>query len=116
MPRVYALVASTRDERIDAGKIFVREYDEQWPAAQTSAAPPTGLPSCAFAPRRGGKLRDIPLPESVAPRLAAHIETVDPPELTPPWRTLDGPPHTARLLFGVPQTLDVPRERRVPEN
>ncbi|WP_329429125.1 hypothetical protein OG339_08945 [Streptosporangium sp. NBC_01495] len=65
---------------------------------------------------KGGKLRDIPLPESVAPRLAAHIETVDPPELTPPWRTLDDPPHTARLLFGVPQTLDVPRERRVPEN
>ncbi|MFJ2033660.1 hypothetical protein [Streptosporangium sp. NPDC087985] len=52
-----------------------------------------------FAPPKGGKLRDVPLLESVALRLAAHIEAVGSPELTLPWRTLDGPPHTARLLF-----------------
>ncbi|MER5650706.1 site-specific integrase [Streptosporangium sp. NPDC002524] len=62
-----------------------------------------------FAPPKGGKLRDVPLPESVALRLAAHIEAVDPPELTLPWRTLDGSPHTARLFFSTRQKTVIAR-------
>ncbi|MFA3840551.1 tyrosine-type recombinase/integrase [Streptomyces aureus] len=52
-----------------------------------------------FAPPKGGKLRDVPLPDSVSYKLAAHITERPPTEVTLPWKTPDGPPVTAPLLF-----------------
>ncbi|WP_329313334.1 site-specific integrase [Streptomyces sp. NBC_01278] len=52
-----------------------------------------------FAPPKGGKLRDVPLPDSVAFALAEHITHRPPLALTLPWKTPDGPPVTATLLF-----------------
>jgi integrase len=43
-----------------------------------------------FAPPKGGKLRDVPLPSVVAKALRAHMEAFPPLEVTLPWRTLDG--------------------------
>ena len=55
-----------------------------------------------FAPPKGGKERDIPLPESVALRLSAHIAAYPPVPVTLPWKTSGGRPTTARLLFTDP--------------
>lgn len=52
-----------------------------------------------FAPPKGGKLRDVPLPEQVARVLEAHIIERPPAEITLPWKTPDGPPVAASLLF-----------------
>ncbi|GGL39661.1 tyrosine-type recombinase/integrase [Planomonospora parontospora] len=52
-----------------------------------------------FAPPKGGRVRDIPLPESLALRFSEHQAAFLPVEVTLPWRTPDGPPHSARLLF-----------------
>ncbi|MFI2311509.1 integrase [Streptomyces sp. CB00072] len=52
-----------------------------------------------FAPPKGGKLREVPLPEVVAHALARHITHRPPIEVTLPWKTPDGPPVTATLLF-----------------
>ncbi|MEW2316972.1 tyrosine-type recombinase/integrase [Streptomyces bauhiniae] len=56
-------------------------------------------PHLVFAPPKGGKLRDVPLPEVVSDALAAHITRRPPVDVTLPWKTPDGPPVTARLLF-----------------
>ena len=53
----------------------------------------------AYGPPKGDKVRDVPLPESVAERLAAHIVRLPPLEVTMPWRTLDGKPTTVPLLL-----------------
>ncbi|MFI1826914.1 tyrosine-type recombinase/integrase [Streptomyces sp. NPDC020412] len=52
-----------------------------------------------FAPPKGGKLRDVPLPDVVSHALARHITQRPPMEVTLPWKTPDGPPTTATLLF-----------------
>ncbi|MFC4608417.1 tyrosine-type recombinase/integrase [Streptomyces maoxianensis] len=52
-----------------------------------------------FAPPKGGKLRDVPLPDAVAFALAGHITERPPLELTLLWKTPDGPPVRASLLF-----------------
>ncbi|MFE4800102.1 tyrosine-type recombinase/integrase [Streptomyces sp. NPDC056708] len=52
-----------------------------------------------FAPPKGGKLRDVPLPDAVSRALARHITQRPPAEITLPWKTPDGPPVTATLLF-----------------
>ena len=52
-----------------------------------------------FAPPKTGKTRDVPLPESVALRLAAHLEAWPAMAVTLPWREPAGRPETARLLF-----------------
>ena len=52
-----------------------------------------------FAPPKGGKERDIPLPGSVALRLSAHIAAHPPVPVTLPWKAPDGKPVTARLAF-----------------
>jgi integrase len=52
-----------------------------------------------FAPPKTGKTRDVPLPESVALRLAAHLEAWPAVAVTLPWREPTGRPETARLLF-----------------
>ncbi|MEU4409496.1 tyrosine-type recombinase/integrase [Streptosporangium sp. NPDC023963] len=52
-----------------------------------------------FAPPKGGKVRDVPLPESLALRLSDHQLAFPPVEITLPWRMLEGPPHSAELIF-----------------
>lgn len=52
-----------------------------------------------FAPPKGGKERDIPLPADVEARLMAHAERFPPAEVTLPWLTPDGPLVTVRLFF-----------------
>ncbi|MFC5908455.1 tyrosine-type recombinase/integrase [Streptacidiphilus monticola] len=52
-----------------------------------------------FSLPKGGKTRTVPLPDIVAGRLRAHIETHPPVSITLPWRDLDGPPTTVRLLY-----------------
>ncbi|MGP3984406.1 tyrosine-type recombinase/integrase [Streptomyces sp. KR80] len=52
-----------------------------------------------FAPPKGGKLRDVPMPNSVSYALAAHITQRPPIEVTLPWKKPDGPPVTATLMF-----------------
>ena len=56
-------------------------------------------PRMVFSPPKGGKLRDVPLPDVVANALAEHITRRPPVEVTLPWKTPDGPPTTAPLLF-----------------
>ena len=46
-----------------------------------------------------GKPRDIPLPDSVALRLSAHIAAHPPVSVTLPWQAPGGKPMTASLLF-----------------
>lgn len=53
----------------------------------------------AFAPPKGLKEREVPLPEQVSLRLAAHIAAHPTPEVTLPWREPDGKPVTERLVF-----------------
>ncbi|MEU6228758.1 tyrosine-type recombinase/integrase [Streptomyces sp. NPDC047042] len=55
-----------------------------------------------FAPPKGGKLRDVPLPEPVADALKAHMKLFPPIDITLPWMRAGGPPVTKRLLFTGP--------------
>ncbi|GGV07355.1 hypothetical protein GCM10010495_19600 [Kitasatospora herbaricolor] len=52
-----------------------------------------------FSLPKGGKMRTVPLPNSVARVLQAHVTSCPPTSVTLPWRGVDGPPTTARLLF-----------------
>lgn len=52
-----------------------------------------------FAPPKGGKIRDVPLPGSVAFALADHMRRHPPVEITLPWKTPEGSPVTATLIF-----------------
>ncbi|MFJ9903892.1 tyrosine-type recombinase/integrase [Streptomyces sp. NPDC101152] len=52
-----------------------------------------------FAPPKGNKERNVPLPPSVAEALRAHMDACKPVEITLPWRKPDGPKVSARLLF-----------------
>jgi integrase len=52
----------------------------------------------AFASPKRGKDRDVPLPESVALRLAAHLQAWPAVAVTLPWLPT-GKPETVRLLF-----------------
>jgi integrase len=58
-----------------------------------------GGKTLVFAPPKGGRVRDVPLPSSVSEALARHLEEFPPLEITLPWRTPDGKPRTATLLF-----------------
>lgn len=55
-----------------------------------------------FAPPKGGKERDVPMADSVAEGLRAHLGAYPARAITLPWKTLDGPPVTASLLFYSP--------------
>jgi integrase len=55
-----------------------------------------------FAPPKGGKERDIPLPDSIALRLSAHIAACPPVPVSLPWKVPVGKPVTASLLFTAP--------------
>ncbi|MGY5630272.1 tyrosine-type recombinase/integrase [Streptomyces sp. UC1A3] len=52
-----------------------------------------------FAPPKNNKLRDVPLPDSVASVLATHMTAFPPVEVTLPWLRSDGPPVTRLLYF-----------------
>lgn len=56
-----------------------------------------------FAPPKGGKLRDVPLPAPVAASLRAHMKRFPPAEVTLPWKTADGPLVTKHLIFFGPR-------------
>ncbi|MEU6069871.1 site-specific integrase [Streptomyces sp. NPDC047082] len=64
-----------------------------------------------LAPPKGGKERDVPLPESVAFALAGHLKRHPATEITLPWKTLDGPPVTASLIFTGSAGLALDRNR-----
>ena len=51
-----------------------------------------------FAPPKGGKERDVPLPESLALRLSAHLAEHPARGVTLPWERPGGKPVTAALI------------------
>jgi integrase len=55
-----------------------------------------------FALPKRAKERSVPLPQSVALRLAAHLQAFPATEVELPWRVPDGKPTGARLLFTRP--------------
>jgi integrase len=60
------------------------------------------LNKAVFAPPKGGKLRDVPLPDPVAKALRAHMEKFPPVETTLPWLRTGGTPMTRHLIFTGP--------------
>ncbi|MFJ2582154.1 tyrosine-type recombinase/integrase [Kitasatospora aureofaciens] len=52
-----------------------------------------------FALPKGGKVRQVPLPDGLARALKAHMKKFPPTRVTLPWRIADGDDHTANLLF-----------------
>jgi integrase len=52
-----------------------------------------------LAPPKGGKERNVPLPEPVAQAVAAHLARWPTRPVTLPWRTPGGPSRTVRLLL-----------------
>lgn len=62
-----------------------------------------------FALPKGGKERDIPLPDSLALLLAEHIRKYPPIPMTLPWQTPDGKPRTVRLIFTTRQRTTINR-------
>lgn len=62
-----------------------------------------------FAPPKCNKLRDVPLPDTVAAALKLHMEAHPPTEVTLPWQVPDGPPVTRHLLFTTPSGQAVRR-------
>ncbi|WP_436788237.1 tyrosine-type recombinase/integrase [Yinghuangia sp. YIM S10712] len=54
--------------------------------------------SLVFAPPKGGKERDVPLPDEVANRISSQLQKLPAVEVTLPWRVPDGKPVTARLI------------------
>jgi integrase len=62
-----------------------------------------------FSAPKGGKVRDVPLPTSVAQRLAAHAEQYPPVEVSLPWGTSTGDPQTVRLYLTEPNGLPLQR-------
>jgi len=63
-----------------------------------------------FAPPKGGKTRDVPLPDTVALRLSVHLAAFPPVEVTLPWVELAGKPVSHRLVFTTPNGRAVHRE------
>jgi integrase len=62
-----------------------------------------------LAPPKGGKLRDVPVPESVRLALAEHLAAFGATTVTMPWREPGGQPVTARLALSSPTGLAVNR-------
>jgi len=60
------------------------------------------LSKAVFAPPKGGKLRDVPLPDPVAEALQEHMKRFPPVEVTLPWMRANGQPVTKRLIFSGP--------------
>lgn len=62
-----------------------------------------------FAPPKGGKTREVLLPETVAFALAEHLRRYPPVEVALPWRTLDGKARAAALVFSTRERGPVTR-------
>ncbi|MPZ61424.1 MAG: tyrosine-type recombinase/integrase [Propionibacteriales bacterium] len=58
--------------------------------------------SMAFRLPKGGKSRTVPLPQSVALALSAHIQKFPPVAVTLPWDTPEGKPLTVELIVTTP--------------
>ncbi|MGW7070633.1 tyrosine-type recombinase/integrase [Streptomyces sp. NPDC054855] len=56
-----------------------------------------------FGQPKNNKVRDVPLPNSVAQALNQHMQGHPPVNVTLPWMRPDGPPVTKRLIFSGPQ-------------
>lgn len=67
--------------------------------------------SLIFAPPKGGKTREVPLPASVARRLSDHAKQYAPVEVTLPWGTLTGDPTTVRLYLTTADGLPLSRSK-----
>lgn len=52
-----------------------------------------------FAPPKGGRERDVPLPETISLALAAHLAEFGATEVTLPWKEPGGKPRTETLVF-----------------
>ena len=52
-----------------------------------------------FALPKGGKTREVPLPDSILARLRTHADSYAPVPVTLPWATLDGEPRTVPLYL-----------------
>ncbi|MGW5083192.1 tyrosine-type recombinase/integrase [Micromonospora echinospora] len=64
-----------------------------------------------FAPPKGGKTREVPLPASVARRLGDHAKQYAPGEVTLPWGTLTGDPTTVSLYLTAADGLPLSRSK-----
>ncbi len=62
-----------------------------------------------FAPPKGRKVRDIPLPESVALELAAHLQAWPAVTIDLPWEDASGAPRSAELLLSTRETTALQR-------
>ncbi|MEU5899196.1 single-stranded DNA-binding protein [Streptomyces venezuelae] len=56
-----------------------------------------------FGKPKNNKVRDVPLPDSVAQALTQHMQHHPPVDVTLPWKRPDGPPVTKRLIFSGPK-------------
>ncbi|MEU7945421.1 site-specific integrase [Micromonospora taraxaci] len=65
--------------------------------------------SLIFAPPKGGKSREVPLPDSVAARLKQHAQDCPPVPVTLPWETLTGESRTVELYLTTPAGLALSR-------
>ncbi|MFJ4119798.1 hypothetical protein ACIP3U_00535 [[Kitasatospora] papulosa] len=65
--------------------------------------PPAGLHRPVFAPPKGSKPQDVPLPGPVAEALRAHMKQFPPVEITLLWKVAGGPLVTKRLIFMGPR-------------
>ena len=62
-----------------------------------------------FAPPKGRKVRDVPLPESVALELAAHLQAWPAATIALPWEEPSGPPSSADLVLSTRETTALQR-------
>jgi integrase len=62
-----------------------------------------------FALPKGGKVREVPLPDSVAQRLADHAALYPPVPVTLPWGSSTGEPRTFKLFLSTPEGEPVTR-------
>jgi len=64
-----------------------------------------------FAPPKAGKLREVPLAESVHERLATHTGRFEPVPVTLPWDTSTGEPRTVLLYLVTPDGYALSRPK-----
>ncbi|MFC5027781.1 tyrosine-type recombinase/integrase [Streptomyces sp. DSM 41987] len=100
--RFRAMVDAGGGAGLRQGEIFGLSLDELdfdggWVAVRHQLKRVRG--KFVFAPPKRGKLRDVPLPGSMATALKAHMDSFPPVRITLPWITPDGPPVTKALLF-----------------
>jgi integrase len=62
-----------------------------------------------FAPPKGRKVRDVPLPESVALELAAHLQAWPAVAVELPWEERAGSPRRVELLVSTRETTALQR-------